>query len=89
MIRNEEQQMLVREKFKVCESYFNALEQMISSDESGIMPEQINIPQLAMLVGKLMVNFADLSCYLEIYGTVEEQYRLEQLRKEQENAGNQ
>ena len=73
--------MLVREKFKVCESYFNALEAMISSGPEGIPPEQINIPQLAMLVGKLMVNFADLSCYLEIYGTVEEQYKKEQMER--------
>ncbi len=67
MIKGEDQVLLVKSKFEECQAYFNALETIFynSSDTEGD-PAQ-SIPKIAIMVGKLMVDFSDIATLLEIF----------------------
>jgi hypothetical protein len=67
MIKGEDQVSLVKDKFHECEGYFNQLEKIFyNSSDTESDPAQA-IPKIAMMVGKLMTNFSDITVLLEIF----------------------
>ena len=74
MLKNEEEQMLIKAKFKTCENYLNELENIFMIEEP-ITAENFNQAKVAMLIGKLSVQILDLETHLKIYGEVEDNYK--------------
>ena len=66
MIKGEDQVELVKDKFRECEGYFNTLERIFYVQDGENSPD-VSIPKIAMMVGKLMTNFSDITILLEIF----------------------
>jgi len=66
MIKGEDQIELIKDKFKECEGYFNDLENIFYVKDGENAPE-VSIPKIALMVGRLMTNFSDISILLEIF----------------------
>jgi len=77
LIKNEEQKVLIKNKFQLCENYINDLETFFTVGEEPITLDTVNIAKIAMIIGKLSVQLSDLETYLEIYGSIEDLYKEE------------
>lgn len=83
MIKNEEQEFLIKKKCQYIEGYINELEKLISGEPPEMAPpEQINIPRASFLIGKIYSTFQDLQLYLEVNGPVEELFKDEMFKKD-------
>ena len=74
MIKNEEEALLVKEKFKLSEAYLNDLESIFSTDVP-LTPETLNVAKVSFIIGKLSIQIQDLEAFLEVYGSVEDMYK--------------
>jgi len=74
-MKSDEKKAIIKNKFKLCESYFNELETIFTKDDEPITPDSINIPKITMLLGKLSIQFSDLETLLEVFGSITDIYK--------------